>query len=60
LKLQVLLDTSSIEVFANDGEVVFTDLILPAPGSRPVEIEAINAPNLKVGRLDFWDLKSIW
>ncbi len=60
LKLRVLLDTSSIEVFANDGEVVFTDLILPAPGSRPVEIEAINSPNLKVGRLDFWDLKSIW
>jgi sucrose-6-phosphate hydrolase SacC (GH32 family) len=30
LKLKVLVDKSSVEVFANDGKIVMTDLIFPA------------------------------
>lgn len=37
LNLRVFLDTSSIEVFANNGEIVLTSLILPTSGARTVE-----------------------
>lgn len=36
LKLHIFVDTSSIEVFANDGERVITDLIFPDPGSQQI------------------------
>lgn len=60
LKLRLFLDTSSLEVFANDGEVVFTDLILPDAGPRRLELEATSAPRVRIRRLDLWPLKSIW
>ncbi|MGO4585731.1 GH32 C-terminal domain-containing protein [Arthrobacter sp. 2RAF6] len=36
LKLHVLVDWSSVEVFANDGQAVLTDQILPDPTSQGV------------------------
>jgi levanase len=33
LKLHILVDWSSVEVFANDGKVLITDQIFPAPSS---------------------------
>ena len=60
LKLRLFLDTSSIEVFAQDGAVVFTDVIFPDPGARRLELDAQNAPALRIRRLDLWPLKSIW
>jgi levanase len=37
-KLRIFVDRSSVEVFAQDGERVITDLVFPAPGRRTVEL----------------------
>lgn len=57
--LRLLLDTSSLEVFANDGEVVLTDLILPASGTRRLELFS-NGEAPRLTRLNVWELKSAW
>jgi levanase len=36
LKLHILVDWSSVEVFANDGKVLITDQIFPAPSSTGI------------------------
>lgn len=36
--LDVLVDSTSVEVFAGEGEVVLTDLVLPSPDSTGVEL----------------------
>jgi len=59
LKLHIFLDTSSIEVFANDGEPVLTGLIFPSRGDRRLELLS-NADSLKVKALDVWELKRGW
>ena len=59
LKLHLLLDASSIEVFANDGEVVLTELIFPTGESRTLNLFA-EGPAPRVVRMDAWGLKSAW
>jgi len=56
LKLHIFLDTSSIEVFANDGESVLTDLVLPSSGDRRLELFS-NSDSLTVKAFDVWELK---
>jgi sucrose-6-phosphate hydrolase SacC (GH32 family) len=38
IRLRVLLDASSIEVFGQDGESVLTELIFPHPGQRRLQL----------------------
>ncbi len=38
--LRLLVDTSSLEVFAQDGETTLTELIFPTPGPRSLSIQA--------------------
>lgn len=38
ISLRILIDTSSIEVFAQNGEAVITSLILPDGGNRQLEL----------------------
>ena len=46
--LRLLLDASSLEVFAQRGETVLTDLIFPPPGARRLALEASgNAPHVQ-------------
>ena len=40
LKIRFLLDTSSLEVFAQDGEIVLTDLIFPSAGKRSIGLSS--------------------
>lgn len=40
LKLHLFVDTSSVEVFVNDGEEVFTGRIFPRPDSREIHFFA--------------------
>ncbi|MGY3767003.1 glycoside hydrolase family 32 protein [Vagococcus vulneris] len=40
IELQIFLDTSSIEIFVNDGELVFTSRIFPTKWSRNISIES--------------------
>ncbi|GHO49534.1 glycoside hydrolase family 32 protein [Ktedonospora formicarum] len=42
LTLHIFVDTSSIEVFANDGERVISDLIFPNPTSQGLSLYARN------------------
>lgn len=42
IQLTVFLDQSSIEVFVNDGEAVFSSLIFPKEDSRYLEVFAEN------------------
>jgi sucrose-6-phosphate hydrolase SacC (GH32 family) len=59
VSLRLFLDTSSLEVFGNDGEVVITDLILPSSGPRTLSLSGTgDTPRVK--RLDVWELKSAW
>jgi fructan beta-fructosidase len=37
LRLQVFVDTNSVEVYANEGEVVLNDLIFPGPNCQGLE-----------------------
>lgn len=38
LELRIFVDTTSIEVFAEDGQVVFTERIFPEPSSNGLEV----------------------
>ena len=40
VRLEVVVDESSVEVFAGDGEVVLTDLVFPGPASTGIEVVA--------------------
>ncbi|SDM89605.1 glycoside hydrolase family 32 protein [Bacillus sp. OK048] len=59
LKLQVFLDTSSIEVFAKNGEVAITNLLFPSEGSKELLLFS-NEGTTKVLNLTLTELDSIW
>jgi fructan beta-fructosidase len=40
VRLEVVVDQSSVEVFVGDGEVVLTDLVFPGPDSTGIEVFA--------------------
>lgn len=56
VKLRIFVDESSVELFAGDGTVVFSDLIFPDPASRGLRFYAkggsVNVVSLKVYALD--------
>lgn len=58
LKLHLFLDTSSLEVFAEDGETVVTDLILPTGTERKLKLASEKATRVK--RFEIWELNSAW
>ena len=57
LRLRVLLDRCSVEVFVDDGEVVLTELIFPSPPSDGLCLYAI-AGTVAVESLDAWALQT--
>ena len=59
IRLHIFIDWSSIEVFAEDGAVVFTNQIFPAVESDRLELYAKGGPARLVS-LDVWTLDSIW
>ncbi len=59
IKLQVLVDRGSVEVFGNDGRVA---IARPAPrrvGARPLGLTAVG-PGTRIASLVVHDLKSAW
>ncbi len=59
LRLHLLLDMSSLEVFAADGETVLTELILPAAGPRRLELlDGTASTTPAVRNLEIWELNS--
>jgi fructan beta-fructosidase len=59
IRLQILVDTSSIEVFGNDGHTVITDRIFPSTSSQGVSLYC-RGGEARVVSLDAWELQSIW
>jgi len=55
IKLQVLFDKSSLEVFVNDGEQVLTTLLFPAPGATGFAVFAKEG-SVELNELKVWDL----
>jgi sucrose-6-phosphate hydrolase SacC (GH32 family) len=58
--IRLLLDTSSLEVFANDGETVVTELIFPTTGPRRLSVKTGEGPAPTVRNITIHSLKSTW
>jgi len=59
IQLEILLDRTSIEVFANGGKAVLSFCFTPAEGSDRVNLFT-NGGELLVDNLDIFTLSSIW
>ncbi|WP_347553177.1 GH32 C-terminal domain-containing protein (plasmid) [Pseudalkalibacillus hwajinpoensis] len=59
IKLNILVDNGSIEVFANNGETVFSDLIFPDSTSRGVSFYT-EGGNVQIISLKVHSLEDIW
>jgi fructan beta-fructosidase len=57
LEVRLFVDTSSIEVFVNDGETVLTSLILPSAGARRLDLR-VSRGELGQAKLTAWQLAS--
>lgn len=58
VKLRVFVDASSVEIFANDGEVVMTELIFPRSSISTVSV--VHDPEADVREAILYTLSSIW
>lgn len=59
IRIHMLVDKASIEVFGNSGETVQTNLIYPSVGSNGIGIFS-EGGDAKVRKLNIWELKSIY
>ena len=59
IKLQILIDESSIEVFVNDGELVMTDQFFSAEKFDKIDVVS-SGDKISVKEAKFYKLKSIW
>ncbi|NBE50501.1 glycoside hydrolase family 32 protein [Streptomyces boluensis] len=57
VKLRILVDWSSVEVFGGSGEAVITDQIFPDPESQGVEVFAENG-SVMLDKAEVWHLDS--
>ena len=59
LKLRMLVDRSSVEVFANDGLVVMTNLVFPDPAATGISLATTGGDPQDLA-VELWSLRSIW
>ncbi|HSG69562.1 MAG TPA: GH32 C-terminal domain-containing protein, partial [Planctomycetaceae bacterium] len=59
IELHFFIDHSSIELFANDGEVAITDLIFPPPDSGKIDFNVWEGAVTSL-EFDAWKIQSIW
>ncbi|MBM7570148.1 glycoside hydrolase family 32 protein [Aquibacillus albus] len=59
LKLHIFVDRSSVEIFANDGQVVMSNRIYPDPTSINLDFFKTYG-EVYVTTLDVWELSSVW
>jgi sucrose-6-phosphate hydrolase SacC (GH32 family) len=57
LKLRILVDRSSVEVFAQDGQVVMTNLVYPPTTAKGVEFFS-EGPSPRRIAVEMWDLSA--
>jgi sucrose-6-phosphate hydrolase SacC (GH32 family) len=59
VSLRMILDRTSLETFADDGLVVFSDCFLPAPNQRRLRI-SMTAPETAAGTCEIRPLRAAW
>jgi len=59
VKLQILVDRASIEVFGNGGMVSMESLFLPSPGDKRISL-SVRGGSAKVTSLEVSELMSAW
>ena len=59
VKMHIIVDRSSIEVFGNNGEMVITDQIFPNPSSQNIKVYSKDG-NVLLKSLEIYPLKSSW
>lgn len=59
IKLEILLDRTSIEIYANDGRTVISNCFTPEEGFEDVVLFS-NGGELEVVKMDIYKMKSIW
>ncbi len=59
IKLHILVDRTSIEIFANDGRIAMCSCFLPDPLNRSLGLYA-KGGTAKVKSLNIWELRSTW
>ena len=59
VKLQILVDRTSIEVFGNEGRVTMASLFLPLPRDKNVSL-MVRSGSAKIISLEVCELTSAW
>ena len=59
LKMRLLFDAASAELFADDGKTALTDIFFPTQDFNDFEIYAQDG-TIRLFQLQMWKLKSIW
>jgi fructan beta-fructosidase len=59
VKLRILVDRSSVEVFANNGRVTITDQVFPQRDSNRIQIFS-SGGRAQLTNLKIWQLESSW
>jgi sucrose-6-phosphate hydrolase SacC (GH32 family) len=59
ISLQILVDRTSIEVFAQEGTHPMTSCFLPEPGNREIAF-SVSGEEVKITALTVYELKSAW
>ena len=59
LRLHILVDQASVEIFTNQGEIVLSALTFPAESQTGVEVFTTHA-NVRIVDFKAWELSSIW
>ena len=59
LRLHIFVDKSSVEIFAGDGQLVFSLLTFPGDKQTGVELYSEKGNTTKV-TMKAWNIKSVW
>jgi hypothetical protein len=59
VKFHLLIDRTSLEVFANDGLFSLSSCMLPADNNKSIGVFCMGG-EVKIGSLTVWELNSIW
>jgi levanase len=59
VRLRILVDRSTLEVFGNSGRTVLSDLIFPDPRSDGIEVFA-HGGSTTIPSMNVWPLRSVW
>ncbi|WP_246223054.1 GH32 C-terminal domain-containing protein [Draconibacterium halophilum] len=59
IKLEILVDRASVEIFANDGKKVISNCFTPAEKATDVVLFA-NGGELGIDKIDVYEMNSIW